>query len=114
MRRGQVPSAIVAMVLLASACTGGGDTGSVESPHWAGGTLRVGVITNPAQGSCGLLMCGAETDDPQIEYSVEHYELERCCLTRTLLSYNGEDSSHGGGVLRPDLASALPSVSSDG
>ena len=98
-------SAIVAALLVASGCTGGSHSRNDGSSHWVGGTLNVGVITNLQQGSCGLLMCGAETDDPQIEYSVEHYELERCCLTRTLLSYNGEDPSHRGGVLRPDLAS---------
>jgi peptide/nickel transport system substrate-binding protein len=41
-------------------------------------------------------------------------ELLRCCLGRTLLSYDGEPTSRGGADLRPDLAAALPDVSADG
>ena len=42
------------------------------------------------------------------------YELGRCCLLRTLLSYNGQPTGQGGGVLRPDLAATLPEISPDG
>ena len=38
----------------------------------------------------------------------------RCCLARTLLSYNGRPTAEGGTVLRPDLAAELPTVSADG
>ncbi len=41
-------------------------------------------------------------------------ELGRCCLTRTLLSYNGLSTEQGGARLQPDLAAALPDVSADG
>jgi len=41
-------------------------------------------------------------------------EFIRCCLGRTLLSYNGKPTSSGGDELRPDLAAAMPDVSADG
>jgi peptide/nickel transport system substrate-binding protein len=40
--------------------------------------------------------------------------LARCCLLRTLLSYNGMPTAGGGAIPRPDLASRFPSVSPDG
>jgi peptide/nickel transport system substrate-binding protein len=52
--------------------------------------------------------------DPQIEYSYDSWELYRCCLLRTLLSYSGQTTAEGGAELRPDLAVALPDVSADG
>jgi peptide/nickel transport system substrate-binding protein len=52
--------------------------------------------------------------DPQLEYYGIAWELFRCCLLRTLLSYNGKPTGEGGAEPRPDLAAALPSVSSDG
>ncbi len=42
------------------------------------------------------------------------FELFRCCLLRTLMSYNGQPTSEGGAELRPDLADGLPEVSPDG
>ena len=105
---------VLATILLAGACTGGGGpTG--RNFHPAGGTLRVGVLLNGAAGGCTFVLCGGETNDPQIEgIGFMSYELERCCLLRTLLSYNGEPTSKGGTILRPDLATELPTVSSDG
>jgi ABC-type oligopeptide transport system substrate-binding subunit len=38
----------------------------------------------------------------------------RCCLLRTLLSYQGAPTSQGGATLRPDLAASMPTVSDDG
>ena len=52
--------------------------------------------------------------DPQKEYYQLPWGLYRCCLLRTLLSYNGLDVAHGGNTLRPDLASDMPAVSPDG
>jgi peptide/nickel transport system substrate-binding protein len=72
-----------------------------------GGTLRVGL---PAAGDNGPI-----TDiyvDPHRWFGPE--ELVRCCLARTLLSYNGRPTADGGVVLRPDLAESLPDVSADG
>jgi peptide/nickel transport system substrate-binding protein len=44
----------------------------------------------------------------------EASELLRCCLGRTLLSYNGQSTRKGGADLRPDLAIGSPQVSVDG
>src|SRR5207247_526759 len=38
----------------------------------------------------------------------------RCCLLRTLWSYNGQDAAHDGTKVFPDLAAGDPQVSSDG
>jgi peptide/nickel transport system substrate-binding protein len=79
------------------------------SPETAvrGGTLRVGTIVPPDEDPAfvrGLL-------DPAT--FLEH-PLLRCCLTRTLLSYNGRTVAEGGTELQPDLAVEMPTVSSDG
>ena len=77
----------------------------------SGGTLRVGIIdTN----SCPLTLCGTWRFDPQIGYDNITYELGRCCLLRSLLSFNGQSTAGGGGILRPDLAESLPDISPDG
>jgi peptide/nickel transport system substrate-binding protein len=52
--------------------------------------------------------------DPQQEYATWTWELFRCCLLRTLLSYNGRPWDQGGSEVRPDLAVAPPEISSDG
>src|SRR5436190_2221395 len=70
-------------------------------PTRAGGTLRVGM---------GLEFGYAM--DPQKE--IFFGEIFRCCLLRTLLSYNGRPASEGGADLAPDLASGMPTVSPDG
>jgi len=38
----------------------------------------------------------------------------QCCLQRMLYSYSGRPVAEGGSVLRPDLATGPPEVSSDG
>lgn len=55
----------------------------------------------------------AITLDPQ-NFTYDSAELYRCCVGRTLLSYNGQPTSSGGADLRPDLAVAMPDVSADG
>jgi peptide/nickel transport system substrate-binding protein len=52
--------------------------------------------------------------DPQLDGVPDAWELFRCCLLRTLLSYNGRPADQGGTQLRPDLAGGMPEVSSDG
>ena len=77
-----------------------------------GGTLRVGVDTpfgaeaRPGSPEHAL--------DPQFEYVPTYWELYRCCLLRTLVSYSGQPTGQGGATLRLDLAAALPRVSRDG
>lgn len=79
-----------------------GPTVDVSSPRH-GGVLRVGMLQ------------GAEQNlDPDKEYNPVTWELFRCCLLRTLLSYNGKPTAEGGTVLSPHLASAMPTQSDDG
>ncbi|MGH2573121.1 MAG: ABC transporter substrate-binding protein [Actinomycetota bacterium] len=52
--------------------------------------------------------------DPQKDYWYTSWELFRCCLLRTLLSYEGKPTAEGGSILRPDLAVSMPEVSADG
>jgi peptide/nickel transport system substrate-binding protein len=40
-------------------------------------------------------------------------EIYRCCLFRTLMSYNGRTTEEGGTIPLPDLASGVPTVSAD-
>lgn len=97
----------LALLLLAAACTSGGERsagapGAVSIPR--GGTLRVGVSD-----------LGAVLEmDPQTSYNAEPWGLFRCCLLRTLYSYNGTPTEQGGAVPRPDLAAGPPEVSADG
>ena len=52
--------------------------------------------------------------DPQRLNDPSSWELFRCCLLRTLLSYNGRTTSQGGSEPLPDLAAEMPEVSPDG
>jgi peptide/nickel transport system substrate-binding protein len=94
------PALVVAVTLLAGACNGdeaGG--GGLER----GGTLRLAALADPL---------GA--GDPAVEINRAGWELYRCCLLRTLLSYTGTPTDRGGTRLHPDLAEAPPRVSNDG
>ncbi len=51
--------------------------------------------------------------DPQAAYSPSQFELLRCCLVRTLMSYRGVEDFPGTQPV-PDLATGPPSVSTDG
>jgi ABC-type transport system substrate-binding protein len=79
------------------------ETAAQEEAAPRGGTLRVGVV-----------QWSELTLDPQADYTSTGWELLRCCLARTLLSYNGTPTAEGGADLRPDLAAELPEVSADG
>lgn len=92
-----------AVALIVSSCTE-----TPEAPRKAiprGGTLRVNLVTPPFL---------EVTLDPQTEYQGETWEILRCCLVRTLLSYPGRPTGRGGADLQPDLATSLPQVSADG
>jgi peptide/nickel transport system substrate-binding protein len=52
--------------------------------------------------------------DPQTTWAPEPFELFRCCLARTLMSYNGLSLREGGAILQPDLAADYPEISADG
>jgi peptide/nickel transport system substrate-binding protein len=86
--------------LLAAACSDkGSNTGASSSGPGAeavqGGTLLMGQLSDFYSGL-----------DPQKEYSSVTWEYYRCCLLRTLLSYNGRPTA--------DIAAELPEVSQDG
>jgi peptide/nickel transport system substrate-binding protein len=106
-------------VALAAGCGGGGTAGRIARPSSPrGGTLRVGLTgwaaheqRNSVPGSGGGYFYAF---DPQEIRYPPAFELFRCCLLRTLLSYNGRPTGQGGTELRPDLATSLPTVSADG
>ena len=52
--------------------------------------------------------------DPTTTWAPEPFELFRCCLLRTLMSYNGRPANEGGALLQPDLADDYPDISADG
>jgi ABC-type transport system substrate-binding protein len=117
-RAGTFGALIVVLCFVASSCTIPSPTrGSGHT--MGGGTLRVGVLTDAQTENslslCDFVFCGAPSD-PQVDGSSQSllFELDRCCLMRSLLSYNGMDINERGGTLQPDLATSLPDVSSDG
>jgi peptide/nickel transport system substrate-binding protein len=98
-------SLVVALVIVIGtliSCTDRGARSSPNSQGPAGGTLRLGM-QNPAVFAM----------DPQQEYSFSTWELFRCCLLRTLMSYNGLGGPSSTEP-QPDLASGPPDVSIDG
>ncbi len=113
MRRRLVVVAVV-FAIAGAACTGGGGSPPVPSQRdrLAGGTLYVGVDASNGWYGCPLF-CGGQFD-PMSILAPNIGELMRCCLQRTLLSFRGAIVSEGGGILRPDLATSLPTISSDG
>lgn len=105
----RVAGVVVACALLAAACGGGGDgapatdvpTSGAEPA--SGGTLRVALVSDVQ-----------EAFDPQKEYYGVAWEYDRCCLLRTLMSYNGKTTEEQGAELFPDLAAEMPEISDDG
>ena len=100
---------LLALALTASACGGGTDEPTQDSDPAATGEAPVG----------GTLKLALQSDvqeafDPQKEYYGVAWAFDRCCLLRTLLSYNGKTTAQGGADVQPDLASAMPEVSADG
>jgi len=103
MRNSRWGGSLLVAALLVASCTGGGTTSTSAPPNLgSGGTLRVGM-TGPAL--FGL--------DPQYEWFFATWEILRCCLVRTLMSYDGT-SGVTGTEPKPDLATAPPDVSTDG
>jgi hypothetical protein len=88
--------------MAAAACTAGTTGSAVPSRGPVGGTLRIGMTSATFWGM-----------DPRDEWNFATWELFRCCLVRTLMSY---DVSGTNADLRPipDLASAPPEISTDG
>jgi peptide/nickel transport system substrate-binding protein len=82
--------------IVAVACEGNtGDGGRSERDgSLSGGTLRMAQLTDVTSGF-----------DPQKEYYSVTWEYYRCCLLRTLMSYEGVPTEEGGAEIHPDLAS---------
>ena len=103
----RVPSVAAGLALALAACTGGGNPQITPRPTGPeiprGGTLVAGLY-----GAVPTEL------DPQKDYNFSVWELWRCCLGRTLLSYNGKPADEGGSVPRPDLAREMPIQSDDG
>ena len=100
------PASLIAILLIAG-CTSETDRPEATSrPDTTprGGTLRVAIPD----------FTGYVDLDPQTSYWGAEWELFRCCLLRTLFSYNGKPTEQGGAVPRPDLAAGPPEVSPDG
>ena len=126
-RPGLAVACSVALAGLSAAACGGGAESEAEPsvpPPPAqtnnelprGGTLQVGLVDWAAHEEAYTSPDGQAhyALDPQFEYYGPAFELFRCCLLRTLLSYNGTPTAEGGAEPRPDLAAELPTVSSDG
>lgn len=94
-------AAALCLALAAGSCIG--DEPPPERSPRAGGVLRVGLVADLPSGL-----------DPQKAAYPVTWELFRCCLLRTLLSYPGLPASEGGSEPRPDLAARLPVISADG
>jgi peptide/nickel transport system substrate-binding protein len=111
--------ALVAVLGLVAAACGGddevepGETGTTGTT--TGATGETGAEIQPG-GTLEMAMLGdvSAAFDPQKEYYSVTWEYYRCCLLRTLLSYTGKTTAEGGSELQPDIASALPEISSDG
>ncbi len=107
---GKVPGIIATLVVLglvAAACGGADDDGGgpTQAPGAApqkGGTLTIAMDSDVTA-----------TMDPQIEYYQLPFAYFRCCLIRTLYSYNGLDTDQDGTLVFPDLAAGEPEVSED-
>ena len=106
--------AVIVLAMVAASCSGGvgGPTLSPSASPVHGGTLR--VVDPIAEGQCAGARPTDTTLDAVLGCGADRSELFRCCLGRTLLSYNGRATAEGGSELRPDLAVALPDVSTDG
>jgi peptide/nickel transport system substrate-binding protein len=94
-----------AFAILAAAC--GGDDGPTQpgpdEDQVPGGTLRLGISADIAAAW-----------DPAKEYEALAFEVYRCCLSRTLISFSGTPGTEGGNEPLPDLAAEFPEESEDG
>jgi peptide/nickel transport system substrate-binding protein len=96
---------LLACILFAACTTSAADPGSSPPPPPrgnTGGTLTLGMSSGAYFGM-----------DPQNEWSFATWELFRCCLLRTLMSYRGT-AGPAGTEPQPDLAATPPDVSTDG
>jgi peptide/nickel transport system substrate-binding protein len=103
--------ALVGMLAIAAAACGGGGGGASgpSGPSATGGQIQAGGTLH------GSLLSDIDAGfDPGWSYYSVTWEFYRCCLLRTLLSYNGKTTAEGGANLQPDIATDLPQKSADG
>jgi peptide/nickel transport system substrate-binding protein len=93
---------ICLVVVVLTGCSAATVTGPASQAPKHGGTLRVGMSD-----------ATYFSMDPQREYSGNSWELFRCCLLQTLMSYSNLNGQPGTQP-QPDLAAAPPVVSLDG
>jgi peptide/nickel transport system substrate-binding protein len=112
--RGRLLVILGVLAIVGAAC--GGSSPTAPSPQGSVGASATGGETGTRGGTLKIAL---QSDvraafDPQKEYYGITWEFYRCCLLRTLMSYNGKTTAEGGTDVRPDLAAAPPEVSSDG
>jgi peptide/nickel transport system substrate-binding protein len=114
---------VLALVVMAGACNSAPSPSPSPSPNaqleaLRGGTLRVGMdIASHEEFQLDVAADPPRFNhvwDPSTTWAQEPFELFRCCLLRTLMSYNGLPTNEGGAELRPDLAADFPLISADG
>ena len=108
----RVSALMFAFVLVGGACAAKTPKSALPKVH-RGGTLRVAWAEED-----GFPITTTEVAppflDPQLAYGAQEWELDRCCLARTLVATNGRATNEGGAELHPDLASRPPEISADG
>jgi len=106
----KVLALVAVLALVGAACGGDDDGGGATGSTATGGTG--GEITPGGTFEAAMLSDVTAGFDPQKEYYAVAWAFYRCCLARTLMSYdpNDPDSTH----LVPDLAAAAPEISADG
>ncbi len=110
MRKAVRMAAVIAVLaIIAAACSDSGTPENSPSGATGGAEIQAGGTLHLAQTSDV-----ASAFDPQKEYYQTTWEYYRCCLVRTLLSTEAVPVEDGGGELKPDLATDLPTVSDDG
>ena len=100
--------AVVAILGVVAAACGGGTTTDTVSPSVGGEKLEGGTLR------MAMLADVTAAFDPQKEYYSVAWEYYRCCLVRTLMSYEGVPTDQGGAEIFPDLAVDAPQASEDG
>jgi peptide/nickel transport system substrate-binding protein len=97
-----------AAIVLGAACTSESD-GAEQRPSGGASSLQGGTLRLAVPGFATWF--NYYSLDPQ---TYAAWEIFRCCLLRTLYSYNGKPTEEGGAEARPDLATGMPRVSDDG
>ena len=105
----RVVAVVAVLGIVAAACGGNDNEGGSSPSSAAGGSDLSGGTLKFAQ-----LADFYNALDPQKEYSAVTWEYYRCCMLRTLMSYQGVPTDQGGSDIFPDLAASDPEVSADG